>query len=207
MAAPNVAPSTNDKHADIHRESEAETTQSDSRQVISDDQPPKWTPVDVNFCDSHFVMNVAHSLDKLKDLGVDLAKLHRRVVVCGLRSQGKRTVLAALLGFLFPVCDIINTKYVTEINFKRAHTAKFEIGLRPANCGQTTEPTDLIDLGLDIRNNNHTDIWIPWTKLTRSAMDLIRGRKVARDNDVLVITLSCPTANDLTLIDLPGRCQ
>lgn len=180
------------------------TTQADAEQLVpTDELLSAWNATHINACDSSFVQKAAQWLGNLKELGVDCALPRRQIVVCGLNSSGKSSVLEAISGIAFPIKERLGTTFVTELNLKRDPVAKLKVSIRPGLSRNTVIPAELSKFAFEVETSLK-DLRFPLGGLYRSAAKPIARPGVLRSDDVLVITLSAPEAVNLTLVDLPG---
>jgi GTPase SAR1 family protein len=145
------------------------------------------------------------AIDGLRSLGIDKDIPLPQIVVVGLQSAGKSSVLEAISGISFPVNDGQCTTFASEIRLRRSKSGKEEIAMNivsktTGSAGE--ERLRPLDSPGSARDGN---TWNLMSDIIEDAADKMGDHK-ERDicDDVLRIEVCGPNQDHLSLIDLPG---
>ncbi|KGO38429.1 Dynamin [Penicillium expansum] len=140
------------------------------------------------------------AMDSLRSLGVGEVADLPQMIICGSKSNAKRSVIEAISHVGFPVRYDFSNGFVTEIILRRESTPRFKVSIRYGPWIESDE---------DLQNSK---IFVPTVYgSTDQSVSLIEKattfiRPFAYDGfcvDILQVEVSGPDQPDLTIIDMP----
>lgn len=133
------------------------------------------------------------NVESLSACGVGKLVNLPQMIVVGLQSAGKSSVLEAITRVRFPVDAGVCTRFATELVLRTAKETRIDVSVKFADKSKSTQKFQRTGFGED----DLTDI----IREAKKAMG-ISGRDFSKD--VLRLEIDGPKMYPLTLVDLPG---
>ncbi|OQE37230.1 hypothetical protein PENCOP_c010G01178 [Penicillium coprophilum] len=142
------------------------------------------------------------TIDNLRNLGVgDLVSLPQ-MIVCGSKSNGKRSVIEAISRVGFPVKSDLYTGFVTEIILRRRPIPCFKVSIEPGPSRKSDKDFQRVKAFEPTVHPNTEQS----ASLIGKAMEFLGpSTEGGFTDDIIKVEFSGPEQPDLTLIDIPGR--
>jgi GTPase SAR1 family protein len=124
-----------------------------------------------------------------------------QIIVCGIQSSGKSSVLEAITEIPFPRKGETCTRFITKVTLKPHETESVTVSIQPGVGSKTKSTGNEFPPITNLANLNH-ELQSQFTTAER----LILGNQQSTDFslDVLCITISGPDRPILQILDLPG---
>ncbi|KAJ5816458.1 Dynamin [Penicillium robsamsonii] len=142
------------------------------------------------------------TIDRLRTLGVGELVSLPQMIVCGSKSNGKRSIIEAISRVGFPVKNDLYTGFVTEIILRRRPTTCFKVSIEPGPSKKSDKDLQRIKAFESTAHPNTEQS----ASLIGKAMEFL-GPSIENGftDDIIKVEVSGPEHPDLTLIDMPGR--
>jgi len=99
-------------------------------------------------------------IDKLRGFGIsgELALPLPQIIVCGIQSSGKSSVLEAISGRPFPKGDGVCTTFATELALRRGASSRVSVRIEPAASRSASEREQLANFAPSATENFETTV-------------------------------------------------
>ncbi|CAI7577529.1 unnamed protein product [Penicillium glandicola] len=140
------------------------------------------------------------TIDKLRTLGVGEVVALPQMIICGSKSNGKRSIIEAISRVGFPVRSDFHTGFVTEIILRRYPTPRFKVSIEPGPSVKSDKDLQRLKTFVPtVHANTEKSV-----SLIEKATEFIRPSfKDGFSDDVIKVEVSGPDQPNLTLIDMP----
>ncbi|KAJ5372540.1 hypothetical protein N7517_004546, partial [Penicillium concentricum] len=142
------------------------------------------------------------TIDRLRTHGVGELVGLPQMIVCGSKSNGKRSIIEAISRVGFPVKNDLYTGFVTEVILRRRPITSFKVSIEPGLSRKTDKDLQRIKAFEPTVHPNPEQS----ASLIGKAMEFL-GPTIqdGLTDDIIKVEVSGPEQPDLTLIDMPGR--
>ena len=144
------------------------------------------------------------TIDNLRHLGVGKLFDLPQLIVCGVQSSGKSSVMEAISGVPFPRAGRLCTRFPTEVVLRPASSTSVTVTIHPAGTREGDEREKL--LAFKQVFNSYDEFPDVFTKASE-AMGLPEAGVSAFSDDIMKVEVRGPEQPQLTLVDLPGLIQ
>ncbi|KAJ5425960.1 hypothetical protein N7465_001030 [Penicillium sp. CMV-2018d] len=145
-------------------------------------------------------VSLLDTIDKLRGLGVGVFVDLPQMIICGSRSNAKRTIIESISRVDFPVRKDFHTGFVTEIILRRHSTPRFKVSIRPGSSKKSDEDLQKLKTFVPTVHESPEQS----VSLIEQATEFITpSMEDGFSDDVLLVEVSGPDQPDLTLIDMP----
>ena len=140
-------------------------------------------------------------MTRLQSLNIDGDFELPQIIVCGIQSSGKSSVLEAITEIPFPRKGDTCTRFITKVTLKPSGTESVTVSIQPG-AGSNTRSTGNEFSPITNLANLTQELQSQFTTAER----LILGNQQSTEfsSDVLCITISGPDRPILQILDLPG---
>ncbi|KAJ5210707.1 Dynamin [Penicillium cf. griseofulvum] len=142
------------------------------------------------------------TIDRLRTLGVGELVNLPQIIVCGSKSNGKRSMIEEICRMGFPVKNDLYTGFITEIILRRHPTHRFKVSIEPGPSRKSE--TDLQRLKA-FETTVHANTEQSASLIGKATQFLGSSTEDGFSDDIIKVEVSGPDQHDLTLIDMPGR--
>ncbi|KAJ5520178.1 hypothetical protein N7463_000631, partial [Penicillium fimorum] len=142
------------------------------------------------------------TIDRLRTLGVGEIVSLPQMIVCGSKSNGKRSIIEAISRVGFPVKNDLYTGFVTEIILRRRPTTSFKVSIEPGPSRKSDKDLQRIKAFEPTVHPNPEQS----ASLIGKAMEFL-GPSIedGLTDDIIKVEVYGPEQPDMTFIDMPGR--
>ncbi|CAI7581447.1 unnamed protein product [Penicillium viridicatum] len=145
-------------------------------------------------------VSLLDTIDKLRGLGVGVFVDLPQMIICGSKSNAKRTIIESISRVDFPVRKDFHTGFVTEIILRRHSTPRFKVSIRPGSSKKSDEDLQKLKTFVPTVYESPEQS----VSLIEQATEFITpSMEDGFSDDVLLVEVSGPDQPDLTLIDMP----
>lgn len=145
-------------------------------------------------------VSLLDTIDKLRGLGVGVFADLPQMIICGSKSNAKRSIIESISRVDFPVRKDFHTGFVTEIMLRHHSTPHFKVSIRPGPSKKSDEDLQKLKTFVPTVHESHEQS----VSLIEQATEFIRPSvEDGFSDDVLMVEVSGPDQPDLTLIDMP----
>lgn len=140
------------------------------------------------------------TIDKLRGLGVGELVDLPQMIICGSKSNAKRSIIEAISRVGFPVRNDFYTGFVTEIILRRHPTPRFKVSIQPGPSKKNDEDIQQLKAFVPtVHDSTEQSV-----SLIEQATEFIKpSAEDGFSDDVMKVEISGPDQADLTLIDMP----
>ena len=144
------------------------------------------------------------TVDALRAYNVgDFAELPQ-IIVCGIQSSGKSSVLEAISGVPFPRGGGTCTRFATEVSLRRRPKTSVTVSITPGPTRRGEERDKLLQFRHILKSyEGFPDLFAQASE----AMGLSDPTRKSFSDDRLKVEVTGPKQPQLTLVDLPGLIQ
>lgn len=140
------------------------------------------------------------TIDKLRGLGVGVFVDLPQMIICGSKSNAKRSIIESISRVDFPVRKDFHTGFVTEIILRHHSTSRFKVSIRP---GQSTKSDGDLEKLKTFVPTVHESPEQSVSLIEQATEFISPPAEDGFSDDILVVEVSGPDQPDLTLIDMP----
>lgn len=145
-------------------------------------------------------ISLLDTIDKLRGLGVGAFVDFPQMIICGSKSNAKRSIIESISRVDFPVRKDFHAGFVTEIVLRHQSTPRFKVSIRPGLSKKSNEDLEKLKTFMPTVHESHEQS----VSLIEQATEFITPSvEDGFSDDVLVVEVSGPDQPDLTLIDMP----
>ncbi|KAJ5592528.1 hypothetical protein N7537_009432 [Penicillium hordei] len=145
-------------------------------------------------------VSLLDTIDKLRGLGVGVFVDLPQMIICGSKSNAKRSIIESISRMDFPVRNDFHTGFVTEIILRHHSTPRFKVSIRPGASKKSDEDLQKLKTFVPTVHESPEQS----VSLIEQATEFIRPSvEDGFSDDVLMVEVSGPDQPDLTLIDMP----
>lgn len=140
------------------------------------------------------------TIDNLRGLGVGVFVDLPQMIICGSKSNAKRSIIESISRVDFPVRKDFHTGFVTEIVLRHHSTPRFKVSIRPGTSKKSDEDLEKLKTFVPTVHESPEQS----VSLIEQATEFITPSvEDGFSDDVLMVEVSGPDQPDLTLIDMP----
>jgi hypothetical protein len=146
-------------------------------------------------------IELLNTLTRLQSLQIDSEFELPQIIVCGIQSSGKSSVLEAITEIPFPRKGDTCTRFITKVTLKPSERESVTVSIQPGVGSSTKSNSNDFPPITNLANLNE-ELQHQFTTAER----LILGSQQSTEfsTDVLCVTISGPDRPILQILDLPG---
>ncbi|KAJ5970718.1 uncharacterized protein N7479_000636 [Penicillium vulpinum] len=146
-------------------------------------------------------VSLLDTIDKLRTLGVGEFVSLPQMIVCGSKSNGKRSIIEAISRVGFPMKNDLYSGFVMEIILRRHPTPRFKVSIEPGPSRKSDKELQQLKAFEPVVHANTEQSASLIGKATEFLGPSTEG---GFSDDTMKVEVSGPDQPDLTLIDMPG---
>ncbi|CAI7630471.1 unnamed protein product [Penicillium crustosum] len=145
-------------------------------------------------------VSLLDTIDNLRGLGVGVFVDLPQMIICGSKSNAKRSIIESISRVDFPVRKDFHTGFVTEVVLRHQSTPRFKVSVRPGPSKKSDEDFEnLRPFVSTVHESPEQSVSL----IEQAAEFITPSVEDGFSDDVLIVEVSGPDQPDLTLVDMP----